>query len=204
MKLLLFLLLAGWLLPAQTPDPAHDPLEKGYAALRSGDYSAALDHFLEAARLAPRRAAVRKELGYVYLKLGQPEFAREMFAQALALDPDDHHTALQLAFFHQSADEVERAAKLLEKVRQAGAAAEREQAKKALASIRRVSGASGAHADEVTTPVQEALSAAYEAMARKDYEAAIDHFQAAAKRAPRRASIRKELGYAYLTESRII
>ena len=198
MKLLLFLLLAGWLLPAQTPDPAHDPLEKGYAALRSGDHSAALDHFLEAARLAPRRAAVRKELGYVYLKLGEPEFAREMFAQALALDPEDHHTALQLAFSFQSAGEAKRAVELLEGVRQAGGPAEREQAKKALAAVRRGSGVLGARADEAATPVQAALSAAYAAMGRKDYEAAIDYFQTAAREEPRRVSIRKELGYAYL------
>ena len=195
MKLLLFLLLAGWLLPAQTPDPAHDPLEKGYAALRSGDHSAALDHFLEAARLAPRRAAVRKELGYVYLKLGQQEFAREMFEQALSLDPQDHHTALQLAFSLQSAGEGERAVELLKRVKEAGPADKREQAKTALASIRRGLGANEA---DPGAPAQEALRAAYEAMGRKDYEAAIGHFQAAAKEAPRRASIRKELGYAYL------
>ena len=195
----MFLLLTGLLLPAQTPDPAHDPLEKGYEALRSGDHAAALDHFLAAAKLAPPRAAVRKELGYVYLRLGQLEFAREMFKQALSLDAQDLHTALQLAFSHQSAGEVEQAVELLERVKTAGEDAEREQAKKALAAIRKNSRAAGAAvAAEQSTPLQAALTAAYEAMARKDYEAAIDRFQAAAKQAPKRASIRKELGYAYL------
>ena len=137
MKLLTFLLLAGLLLPAQTPDPAHDPLEKGYQALRSGDHAAALDHFLEAARLAPRRASVRKELGYVYLKLGRQDFARQMFEQALSLDPQDHHTMLQLAFSCQRAGEVERAVELLEKVKKSASPPQREQAKKALAAIRR-------------------------------------------------------------------
>ena len=192
----MFLLLAGRLLPAQSPDPAHDPLEKGYQALRSGDYTQALDHFLEAARLAPRRAAVRKELGYVYLKLGQQEFAREIFEQALSLDPQDHHTALQVAFSHQSGGEVERAVELLERVKEAGAPAERVLAKETLAAIRRGLGAG--ETGESGDPVQQELRIAYEAMGRKEYESAIEHFQAAAKQAPRRASIRKELGYAYL------
>ena len=196
MKLLVFLLLTGLLLPAQTPDPAHDPLEKGYEALRSGDHAAALDHFLEAARLAPRRAAVRKELGYIYLKLGQQEFAHEMFNQALGLDPGDHHAALQLAYSHQSAGEVEQAVDLLERVKASGTPAERAQAKLELAGIRRSLGAHGR--GEQPASVQKELSAAYEAMAGKDYEDAIDRFQAAIQQDAKRASIRKELGYAYL------
>ena len=196
MKLLTFLLLAGLLLPAQTPDPAHDPLEKGYQALRSGDHEQALDHFLEAVRLAPRRASVRKELGYVYLKLGRRDFAREMFEQALSLDPQDHHTMLQLAFSRQSAGEVERAVELLEKVKKSAGPPEREQAKKALAAIQRGTGSAGQVGGSGL--VQRSLAAAYQAMGRKDYESAISHFQAAVKESPRRASIRKELGYAYL------
>ena len=196
MKLLTFLLLAGLLSPAQTPDPAHDPLEKGYQALRSGDHAAALDHFLEAARLAPRRASVRQELGYVYLKLGQQDFAREMFEQALSLDPQDHHTMLQLAFSRQSAGEVERAVELLEKVKKSAGPPEREQAKKALAAIRRET--APAREGGGSGLVQGSLAAAYQAMGRKNYESAISHFQAAAKEAPRRSSILKELGYAYL------
>ena len=142
---------------------------------------------------------VRKELGYVYLKLGQPEFAREMFEQALSLDPRDHHTALQLAFSHQSAGKAERAVELLERVKATGEDAEREQARKALAAIREGPRAAGAGlAGEQPPPAPEELAAAYEAMARKDYEVAIDHFQTAVTQYPERASIRKELGYAYL------
>ena len=47
-------------------------------------------------------------------------------------------------------------------------------------------------------PAYEPLARAYEALSAKDYQTAIDSFQKAILAAPERASIRKDLAYAYL------
>lgn len=93
MRYLLLLVLACLVLPAQTQDPATDPtqnseperthLEKAYESLREKKYSDAIQQFLEAIQAAPRRAGIRKDLGYVYLKIGETESARDTFEQAL-------------------------------------------------------------------------------------------------------------------------
>ena len=87
------LVLACLVLPAQTQDPARDPLDKAYQALREKKYLEAIDQFHLAVKAAPDRAAIRKDLGYAYLKAGETEWAREMFEQALALDPKDDRVA---------------------------------------------------------------------------------------------------------------
>jgi Flp pilus assembly protein TadD len=83
---------------AQTQDPAVDPLEKAYEALRSGHDREALRWFEEAAHLAPGRASILKELGYMYLRLGDEQRARPKFEQAAEIDPGDGHTALEVSF----------------------------------------------------------------------------------------------------------
>ena len=94
--LLAVLLLACSPLAAQSPDPAHDPLEKGYSALRAGD------------------------LAYTYLKIGETDWARDMFEQATELDPSDHRSALELAFLAYETGEQGRAFEMFRALRESG------------------------------------------------------------------------------------
>src|SRR5439155_9567893 len=56
----------------------------------------------------PRNAALRKDLAYTYLKIGESTLARDQFQAALALDPADTTAALEYGFLayetHQQAD----------------------------------------------------------------------------------------------------
>jgi Tfp pilus assembly protein PilF len=94
----LILILFAVLAAAQTPDPAYAPLEKAYAALKAKDYDHAIAAFQEAVKIAPDRPAMRKDLAYTLLKIGENEAARDQFAEAMRLDPRDDHVALEYAF----------------------------------------------------------------------------------------------------------
>ena len=120
MKTLSLLVLACLVLPAQTQDPAADPLHKAYEALREKNYLEAIDQLLIAAQAAPQRADIRKELGYAYLKVGETESAREAFEQAVTLDPRDFRAALELAFLCFETGREARALELFEQVRRLG------------------------------------------------------------------------------------
>ncbi len=113
------LVLACLVLPAQTQDPAADPLSQAYRSLQARRYLEAIDHFLAAARADPRRASIRKDLAYAYLKVGETEAARDVFEQALALDPGDHRVALELAFLCHETGQEARALDLFDRVRRA-------------------------------------------------------------------------------------
>lgn len=78
---------AAW---AQTPDP--------YEPLRAKQYDVAITQFEAAIAASPDRADLRKDLAYTFLKIGEPIAAREHFADALRLEPDDDHVALEYAF----------------------------------------------------------------------------------------------------------
>ncbi|HEY7388444.1 MAG TPA: tetratricopeptide repeat protein [Bryobacteraceae bacterium] len=56
----------------------------------------------------------------------------------------------------------------------------------------------GSACAQTTDPAYEPLAQAYEALKARDYDTAIDGFLRAIELAPARASIRKDLGYAYL------
>ena len=193
-KLCALLVLACLLSAAQTQDPASDPLQKGYDALRSGDDREAAAWFEEAARLAPESAAVRKELGYVYLRLGDHRQSQQAFEDAARLDPDNMHTALELAFAYHRAGDLEQSRSWFGIVRERGDAAQQETAQHALENLSRGQGGPDSHSD----PVLGLVDSAYAALRTKDYDTAIRFFQQAVAQAPERSSIRKDLGYVYL------
>jgi len=97
---------------AQQGDAAYGELNGAYQALAAKDYAAAAERFRRALPLAPQRADIRKELGYVYLKMGETEAAREMFEQAATLDPADQRVALELAFLCHETQQEARALQL--------------------------------------------------------------------------------------------
>jgi Tfp pilus assembly protein PilF len=131
------LVLACLVLPAQSQDPAADPLYKAYQYLQHKQYLEAIDQFLVAVKAAPRQAAIRKDLAYAYLKVGETESAREVFEQALSLDPADERLALELAFLCHETGREERALELFDRVRRSG---DPESAKTAAEAFARVDG----------------------------------------------------------------
>ncbi len=97
-RIILLATLAAGLGQAQTADPAYPVRERAYAALAARDYDAAVAGFREALTVEPGNVAVRKDLAYTLLKIGESEAARDQFAAALERAPDDEHMALEYAF----------------------------------------------------------------------------------------------------------
>ncbi|MDQ2948828.1 MAG: tetratricopeptide repeat protein, partial [Acidobacteriota bacterium] len=105
---------------AQAPDPAYAPLQKAYDAQRAKKYDEAIDAFQRAIALAPNRAAIRKDLAYTLLKIGENEAARDQFAEAMRLDPADQHVALEYAFLCFETKEQATARRVFDRIRKTG------------------------------------------------------------------------------------
>ncbi len=116
----LILILLAALAAAQTPDPAYAPLEKAYAALRAKDYDRAIAAFEQAVKIAPDRPAVRKDLAYTLLKIGENEAACDQFAEAMRLDPRDDHVALEFAFLCYETKQQALARRIFDRIRNSG------------------------------------------------------------------------------------
>lgn len=93
--LLVFTAIVAW---AQASDPGYTELDQAYKALSAKNYDVAVVEFQKAIKLLPDRPAIRKDLAYTYLKIGNNEAARDQFAEAVRLDPHDEHVALEYAF----------------------------------------------------------------------------------------------------------
>ena len=106
----------GWL-TAQTPDPAYQPLERAYQALREKNYDQAVAGFQQAITLAPDRASIRKDLAYTLLKVGENEAARDQFGEAMRIDPTDQHAALEYAFLCYETKQQAQARRIFDRVR---------------------------------------------------------------------------------------
>jgi Tfp pilus assembly protein PilF len=117
---ILLIVIAVNLVTAQTPDPAYALLEKAYEALRAKDYDRAIAAFQEAVRIAPDRPAMRKDLAYTYLKVGENEAARDQFAEAMRMDPRDDHVALEYAFLCYETKQQAIARRIFDRIRKTG------------------------------------------------------------------------------------
>ena len=90
------------------------------------DYETAILRFTEAVSLAPKRVDIRKDLAYTYLKIGETELARDRFEEAMKLDPDDAHVALEYAFLCHETKQQAAARRVFDRIRRNGnATAER-------------------------------------------------------------------------------
>jgi Tfp pilus assembly protein PilF len=116
----IILILLAALAAAQTPDPAYAPLEKAYASLKVKDYDRAIASFEEAIKIAPDRPAMRKDLAYTLLKIGENEAARDQFAAAMRLDPRDDHVALEYAFLCYETKQQAEARRIFDRIRTTG------------------------------------------------------------------------------------
>lgn len=120
---------------AVAADPAYAVLEKAYAALRSHQFDQAASYFEQATKLAPERGAIRKDLAYTLLKIGETAAARDQFRQAMELDPADHHVALEYAFLAHETRQVIEARRVFDRVRKSGDPASRQTAEQAFQNI---------------------------------------------------------------------
>ncbi|HEU0138795.1 MAG TPA: tetratricopeptide repeat protein [Bryobacteraceae bacterium] len=128
--LLLTVLCPAVLLPADT-------LSQAYEALRSREYARAISLFETAIKDDPGRVAVRKDLAYTYLKIGENELARDQFAEAMKIDTSDHHVALEYAFLCFETKRQADARRVFDRVRKNGDAASRATAEQAFQNIDR-------------------------------------------------------------------
>jgi Flp pilus assembly protein TadD len=101
---------------AQNPDP----LQQAYDAVRLKNYDQAIAGFQQAIALAPSRAAIRKDLAYALLKVGENEAARDQFAEAMRLDPSDQHVALEYAFLCYETNQKVIARRIFDRIRKTG------------------------------------------------------------------------------------
>lgn len=117
----LFLLLAGCAVslaqPPGSADPSLEPLNRAYAALKAQNYEAAIGDFLQAVDLAPQRAAIRKDLAYTYLKIGDNSSARDQFQQAMLLDSADLPVAMEYAFLCFESHQEAQARRIFDRIR---------------------------------------------------------------------------------------
>jgi len=192
------LLLACGLAGGQTPDPAYEALNKAYQALRGRNYDDAIALFLKAIEAAPQRPALRKDLAYTYLKIGENVAARDQFREAMRLDPKDFHVALEYAFLCNETKEQAQARRVFNRVRKAGDPESRATAERAFQNI------DGPLADGIarwTKAIQMGadnfsghLELATLAEQRDELELAAQHYEKAWRLIPERRSVLVDLG----------
>jgi tetratricopeptide (TPR) repeat protein len=101
---------------AQAPDPA----DAAYQALRAKDYERAIGAFQKALTLSPGKLALRKDLAYTLLKIGDTEAARDQFAEVMRADPKDQQVALEYAFLCYETKQPVAARRVFDRLRLAG------------------------------------------------------------------------------------
>ncbi len=109
------------------PGPADAaPADQGYAALHAKDYDRAIAYFEQALASAPRNTAIRKDLAYTLLKVGETEAARDQFAKVMRLEaslpqtPGDDRVALEYAYLCYETQQVAEARRTFERLKNAG------------------------------------------------------------------------------------
>jgi len=116
----LFLLVACGSVLAQTTGRAYEALSQAYESLKLSEYQAAIVGFEAAIQAAPDRPSIRKDLAYTYLKIGENEFARAQFGEAMRLDPADASVALEYAFLCYEGRDKREARRIFDRLRKAG------------------------------------------------------------------------------------
>jgi tetratricopeptide (TPR) repeat protein len=197
MRACIFLLVCG-LAGAQTPDAAYEPLNNAYQAVRSKLYDEAVEFFLKAIDAAPERAAIRKDLAYTYLKIGENVAAREQFREAMRLEPKDFHVALEYAFLCYETKEQAQARRVFDRVRKAGDPESRATAEQAFQNIDRPLAEGIARWTEAIRLGADNFSAHFElatlAEQRDELELAAEHYEKAWRLLPDRRSVLVDLG----------
>jgi tetratricopeptide (TPR) repeat protein len=122
------------LLLCQSP-PGQAELTKAYDALQKRDYDLAIDFFHQGIALQPANAGLHKDLAYTLLKTGENAAARDEFAAALKLNPQDDNAALEFAFLAFETKQPIQARRIFDKLRQSASAAAQKTAEQAFQNI---------------------------------------------------------------------
>ncbi|HEX3748694.1 MAG TPA: tetratricopeptide repeat protein [Bryobacteraceae bacterium] len=186
---------------AQAPsDPAYEPLDRAFAALRSHSYDDAIRLFEKAASRAPKRADIRKNLGYTYIKVGENVEARDQFRAAMQLDPADSQVAMEFAFLAYETKEQAEARRVFNRLRKLGGpgAATAEQAFQNIdaplaAGIERWKSALAMGGDNFSAHFELATLAEQ----RDELALAAEHYEKAWRILPDRRSVLVDLGRAW-------
>jgi Flp pilus assembly protein TadD len=182
----------------QASDPAYDPLAKAYEALLAKHYNTAIELFHKAIEVAPDRAAIRKDLAYVYLRVGETEAARDQFAEAMRLEPEDIQAALEYAFLCHETGETATARRIFDHIRKAGDPTSRATAEKAFHNIDRPLAQGIARWSKALRLSPDDFSAHHElarlAEQREEFYLAAEHYQKAWQLRPDLRSLLLGLG----------
>ena len=185
-------------LRAQTPDPAYQPLDRAYQALRDKNYDQAIAGFQQAITLAPDRASIRKDLAYTLLKVGENEAARDQFGEAMRLDPTDQHVALEYAFLCYETKQQALARRIFDRIRKTGDPALQNTAEQAFQNIDQPLAAGIARWQKALEGDPDNFSAHQElatlAEQRDQLDLAAEHYAAAWKLRPGERSLMLDLG----------
>lgn len=175
-------------------DPAYGPLTRAYDALRALDYDTAIASFRAGIAAAPDRPALRKDLAYAYLKVGENDLARAEFAEALRLDPADTQVALEYAFLCYEAKQQAEARRIFDRVRKTGNAV----AEQAFRNIDTPLAQGIARWKQALALGGETFSGHFElaglAEQRDELDLAAEHYEKAWRLRPSRRSILVDLG----------
>ena len=191
--------LASGMATAQPPpDPAYEPLNKAYEALRARSYDDAIALFLKAIEAAPARPSIHKDLAYAYLKIGENVAARDQFREAMVLNPKDFHVALEYAFLCNETKQQAQARRIFDHVRKAGDPESRATAETAFQNIDRPLAEGIARWTKAIQLGAGDFSAHFElatlAEQRDELELAAEHYEKAWRLIPERRSVLVDLG----------
>jgi tetratricopeptide (TPR) repeat protein len=116
--------IALWLAVSGSALAQLSPADLAYDALRAKDYDRAIAGFRQALAIAPENAAVRKDLAYTLLKVGETEAARDQFAEVLRLNPgdasQDDRVALEYAYLCYETGQQALARRTFDRLRKSG------------------------------------------------------------------------------------
>ncbi|HUI53921.1 MAG TPA: tetratricopeptide repeat protein [Bryobacteraceae bacterium] len=190
---------------AQAPDPAYESLTRAYESLRVRSYDDAISNFQKAIELAPRRASIRKDLAYTYLKIGENELARDQFRAAMKIDPADTQVALEFAFLAYETKQQAQARRIFDRIRKTTgpSAATAEQAFQNIdaplaAGIERWANAIALGADNFSAHFELATLAEQ----RDQLPLAAEHYEKAWRLLPDRRAVLVDLGRVWLAMGR--
>lgn len=186
---------AYYLLASRCPEPR--TAEAGRQGLNNR-YPFASE-FEKALEQEPSQAEVRRELGYLYLTMKQPENAARHFETIVAAEPNDYQSAAQLGFIYAGLERRQEAIRLLERVRREGPA---DLAQKAGAVLRQLG--SAPPADTLIGPVGEPQDEVarhkqlgYASIQKNYLQAAAREFEEVYKLNPKDFQAIMQLGYLY-------
>ena len=193
-------------LQAQPADPAYQPLERAYQALRDKKYDQAIAGFEQAIALAPERAAIHKDLAYTLLKVGENESARDHFGEAMRLDPADQHVALEYAFLCYETKQQALARRIFDRIRKSGDPDSRGTAEQAFQNIDGPL-AAGILRWQKALEAEPGNYSAHQELAtlaeqRGELDLAAQHYEAAWKLRPAERSLMLDLGRVWKLQGR--